>query len=105
MLSTAMSRRFLWVAVALCLSGVGRISAAKPKALFDGKTLEGWEGDTKLWRVQDGLVTGGSLETSLRHNEFLATKQSFRDFELTLMIKLTGAGGFVNSGIQIRSVR
>lgn len=26
--------------------------------LFDGKSLTGWEGDPKIWRIQDGLITG-----------------------------------------------
>ena len=36
--------------------------AAETKRLFDGKTLTGWEGDTKnTWRVEKGAIVGGSL--------------------------------------------
>jgi hypothetical protein len=75
--------------------------------LFDGKTLSGWEGDLKWWRVQDGALTGGSLTEKIPHNYFLATSRSFQNFDLTLKLKLTGVPntGMINSGVQIRSVR
>jgi Domain of Unknown Function (DUF1080) len=44
-----------------------------PKPLFDGKSLAGWEGDLKIWRVEDGCLTGGSLTETVKDNEFLAT--------------------------------
>jgi hypothetical protein len=79
---------------------------AAPVPLFDGKTFDGWEGDTqKTWRIVEGALVGGSLVEKVPHNEFLATQKSFKDFELTLKFKLTGTEGFVNSGVQIRSVR
>jgi hypothetical protein len=79
---------------------------AAPVALFDGKTFEGWEGDTaKTWRIVDGAFAGGSLEATVPRNEFLATKKSFTNFELRLKCKLVGSEGFVNGGIQFRSKR
>ncbi|MBI5688759.1 MAG: DUF1080 domain-containing protein [Verrucomicrobia bacterium] len=85
---------------------VATVTAA-PTSLFDGRTLEGWEGDPKWWRVQDGCLTGGSTTEKIPHNYFLATKRSFENFELRLQIKLTGdpKTGFINSGVQIRSIR
>lgn len=77
----------------------------KAKSLFDGKTLDGWEGDTKLWRVADGALTGGSLTEQVKHNDFLATKTDYANFILRLKIKLNGTDGFINSGVQIRSQR
>jgi Domain of Unknown Function (DUF1080) len=75
-------------------------------SLFDGKTFTGWEGDTtRTWRIQDACIVGGSLTERVPHNEFLASRKTYRDFELTLKFKLTGSEGFVNSGVQIRSVR
>jgi putative membrane-bound dehydrogenase-like protein len=79
--------------------------APAPKSLFDGKTLEGWEGLPALWRVEDGNITGGSKTEDVKHNEFLATKAEYGNFILKLKFKLTGFGGFINSGIQIRSQR
>jgi hypothetical protein len=31
-----------------------------PVSIFDGKTLDGWEYDPAIWRVEDGVITGGS---------------------------------------------
>ena len=82
------------------------VANAAPVSIFDGKTFDGWEGDTaKTWRIEDGCLVGGSLEEKNPRNEFLATKKRYRDFEITLKFKLTGTEGFVNSGVQFRSVR
>jgi putative heme-binding domain-containing protein len=90
----------------LGLATVARADEARP--LFDGKTLDGWqalEAESKWWKAADGMIVGGSLVEDVPHNTFLATKDSFQNFELTFTIRVRGAGGFVNSGIQIRSVR
>ena len=78
----------------------------KPVPLFDGRTFNGWEGDTKsTWRIQDGAIVGGSLTTQVPRNEFLTTTRSFGDFVLRLKFKLLGREGFVNGGVQLRSQR
>jgi putative membrane-bound dehydrogenase-like protein len=89
---------------ALLLTSFVSLSAA---SLFDGKSLAGWEGDAKWWRVQDGLLTGGSSTEKIPHNFFLATTRSFQNFDLRLKIKLTGdpKTGMINSGVQLRSLR
>ena len=51
--------------------------AARVTSLFDGRTLTGWEGDLRLWRVEDGAIVGGSLTETLKQNEFLATTRRF----------------------------
>jgi putative membrane-bound dehydrogenase-like protein len=76
-----------------------------PKALFDGRTLSGWEGNPKIWRVEDGCLTGGSYEETIKQNEFLATTRDYTNFVIRFKIKLTGSNGFINSGFQIRSQR
>lgn len=79
---------------------------SKPIALFDGKTLMGWEGDTeKTWKVEDGAIVGGSLETTVPRNEFLCTTKSFGDFELKVTFKLLGDKDKANAGIQFRTKR
>ena len=80
---------------------------AAPEALFDGKSLAGWDGDPKWWRVQDGCLTGGSLTEKVPRNFFLTHARSFQNFDLRLRIKLTGVPGtgMINSGVQIRSLR
>ena len=83
------------------------LHAAPATSLFDGKTLAGWEGDLKWWRVENGLLTGGSTTEKIPRNFFLATTRSFQNFDLRLMLKLTGdpTTGMINSGVQIRSLR
>lgn len=77
---------------------------AAPVSLFDGKSLAGWEGDAAWWRVEAGEIRGGSLTTKVPKNFFLATEKSYQNFDLRVKLRLTGTG-FVNSGIQMRSVR
>jgi putative membrane-bound dehydrogenase-like protein len=80
-------------------------SPGKIKPLFDGKTLSGWEGDTNLWRVEAGALTGGSLTETVKRNDFLASTRDYTNFIVRFKIKLTGKEGFINSGFQIRSQR
>ncbi len=70
--------------------------------LFDGQSLDGWEGDASLWAAKDGKIVATS--TGLNHNEFLATKASYRDFILQLNFRVRGDDS-ANSGVQFRSVR
>lgn len=94
----------LLTAATLAIAGSPKNTAKV--SLFDGKTFTGWEGDTtRTWRIADGCIVGGSLTERVPHNQFLASRKTYRDFELTLKFKLTGSEGFVNSGVQIRSVR
>ena len=74
-----------------------------PKPLFDGKTLAGWEGNEKIFRVEDGAIVAGSLQEKIAHNEFLCTREQFGDFEMRLEAKLVGQGK--NAGVQFRSKR
>ena len=102
--------------VSLVLIGPGAIAlsadekaAASPDVplpevrLFDGKTLDGWQGDAEWFRVEDGAIVGGNLKQKIPHNFFLATTQEYSDFELMLEFRLTGEG--TNAGVQIRSRR
>jgi hypothetical protein len=91
-------------ALSLVCGSVLALSAAE-QALFDGTTLTGWQGDTTtMWRVENGVIAGGSLE-GVKHNDFLASTQRYKNFVLRLEWKLTGTEGFINSGVQIRSER
>lgn len=74
--------------------------------LFDGRTFDGWDGDTqRTWRIEDGALVGGSLTEQVPHNEFLATTREYSNFVLRLQFKLLGTEGFVNAGVQVRSQR
>jgi arylsulfatase A-like enzyme len=71
--------------------------------LFDGKSFEGWEGNLKHFRIEEGAIVAGSLKEPIPRNEFLCTTREFGDFELRLKAKLAGEGN--NAGIQFRSRR
>jgi hypothetical protein len=68
--------------------------------IFDGKTLDGWEG-TDRWKVENGtIVAQTTTENPLRQNTFLIWRGGKpADFELKLEYRITGG----NSGIQYRS--
>lgn len=93
---------------ALLLSGCIMVqpNAGRPVSLFDGRTFQGWEGDTaKTWKIEQGSIAGGSLDETVPHNEFLATRKQYSNFVLRLKFKLTGREGFINTGVQFHSVR
>lgn len=71
--------------------------------LFDGQTFAGWEGNMKVFRIEEGAIVGGSQKEPVAQNEFLCTEKEYGDFELRLKAKLVGPGD--NAGIQFRSVR
>ena len=70
--------------------------------MFDGKTLDGWEGDPKYWRVEDGCLVGEvTPQTLLKSNTFIIWRGgSPADFELKADYRITARG---NSGINYRS--
>ncbi len=79
---------------------------SKNTSLFNGESFAGWEGDTAVtWRVENGSIVGGSLDSVVPNNDFLCTSHSYANFILNLKIKLMGTEGFINSGIQFRSKR
>src|SRR6188472_931494 len=70
-------------------------------SIFDGKTLNGWDGDTNFWRVENGEIVGETTpEKVMKQNSFLIWRgEKVRDFELKLEFRLNGT----NSGVQYRS--
>ena len=81
---------------------------AKPVSLFDGKSLAGWEirkGEEKWWKVEDGMIIGGSLTEMVPFNTFIASTKSYENFDLSYKLRLVKGEGFMNSGMQIRSKR
>jgi Domain of Unknown Function (DUF1080)/Trehalose utilisation len=91
---------FFTAALALTLSPAAA-QDAEALPLHDGKSLDGWDGDPRFWRVEDGCITGQTTaENPTKGNTFLTwTRGEVDDFELTVEYKLTGG----NSGIQVRS--
>ena len=48
--------------------------------LFDGKTFNGWEGNLKIFRIEQGAIVGGTLSEKIARNEFLCTKKTYKNF-------------------------
>jgi hypothetical protein len=74
-------------------------------SLFDGRTLDGWNGDPMFWSVKDGVLRAESTPQKvvggvIPGNTFLIWKGKVRDFELKVDYRFIGNG---NSGVQIRS--
>ena len=68
--------------------------------LFDGESLAGWSGDSRLWNVEDGVIVGRTSETNpAEYNTFLVSEQAAGDFDLRFEYKVEG----YNSGVQYRS--
>ncbi|MEQ8419138.1 MAG: DUF1080 domain-containing protein, partial [Arenibacter algicola] len=66
--------------------------------IFDGKTLDNWEGDPNYWRVENGNLVGELTPTTLLKNNTFIIWQGGQpaDFELNLEFRIAEAG---NSGI------
>ncbi len=69
------------------------------KPMLDGATLNGWDGDPRLWSVHDGVITGSTDHARIEHNSFLISKRKYADFVLRTQVRLRNH----NSGIQFRS--
>src|SRR5437660_1394212 len=62
------------------------------ESIFDGKTLQGWEGDPKYWRVTEQGTMLGEItpETVIRSNTFIIWRGgSPGDFELRVDYRIT----------------
>jgi hypothetical protein len=72
------------------------------QSIFDGKSLEGWEGDPKYWSASDGIMTGQITPDSIiKSNTFIIWQGGeLADFELKVDYRITPEG---NSGINYRS--
>ena len=96
------------IGVAVAAGAVGVFAqaprAAKAAPLFDGRTFSGWEGNLKMFRIEDGAIVGGTFADKIPRNEFLCTTQTYGDFELRLRVKLLG-GDKANAGVQFRTAR
>jgi hypothetical protein len=78
--------------------------AAGFESIFNGKTLDAWEGDPAYWRVENGCLVGEvTPETLLKRNSFIIWRGgTTTDFELKVEYRVSAEG---NSGINYRSVQ
>ena len=70
-------------------------------AIFDGTSLNNWEGDPAFWKVAEGAIVGESTATTpLNENTFVVWRGGEPgDFELKVELRMNAG----NSGIQVRS--
>ena len=100
-MSPASSLRLVLV---VCLSVgclIGARAAGQFREIFDGTSLKGWQGDSRLWSVQNGTIVGQTSDDDpIDKNSFLVWRQGeVDDFELKFDYKITGG----NSGVQYRA--
>jgi hypothetical protein len=88
----------------LAAADLNTLSPAEQKdgyvLLFNGKNLDGWDGDPALWSVENGTIVGSSDHHPFTVNTFLVyKKRNYANFVMRADIKLRNH----NSGIQFRS--
>jgi hypothetical protein len=72
--------------------------------MFDGKTLNGWDGPKDLWHVEDGaIVVHSKTNPPTGSTYMLWDGGEVANFEFRYEVKLDGARA--NSGIQFRGMR
>jgi hypothetical protein len=70
--------------------------------IFDGKSFTGWDADPSIWRIEDSVMVGETLEGKPKGNNYIVYRGAkARDFDLKLQMKIEKGGG---GGIQYRSV-
>lgn len=87
------------VAVSHAADSKNKATEGKFVPLFNGKNLDGWQGDSELWKVVDGVIVGSTDNKKLTKNSFLSTTKPYKNFVLKAKFKLRNH----NSGIQFRS--
>lgn len=78
------------------------------QSMFDGKTLDGWEGPMDVWRVEAGSIVSSDAASNPNPNGSVylfwkgANGGDLKDFEFKTEIKLEGEKA--NSGVQFRAM-
>ena len=85
----------------VCLTSLTAGAEDGWEAIFDGKTLEKWDGNPDFWRVEEGTITGETTpDNPTKGNTFIIWRGGeTANFELKLEYKIING----NSGIQYRS--
>ena len=69
--------------------------------IFDGRSFDGWDADTSIWRVENGVMVGETFEGKPMGNNYIVYRRDkARNFDLKLRMKIEKGGG---GGIQYRS--
>ena len=73
--------------------------------LFNGESLDGWEGSKTTFRVEDEAIVGGNLNKPLDKSYYLCTNQKYENFELKLAAKFIMSDLKIDGGITFRAKR
>ena len=97
--NSILTRSFLGALLLALLTSQAAQGEFKP--LFNGKDLSGWEGDSKLWKAEDGQIVGTTIGNPLEANTFLIHKDvKVTNFHLKARLRMLGES---NSGIMYRA--
>ncbi len=93
-----------WFLLLVCsISSLAQMSPEERKEgfqpLFNGRNLDGWDGDPRIWTVRDGVLVGSTEGVTLKQNSFLITRKPYANFVLRTQVKIRNG----NTGIQFRS--
>lgn len=100
---------FLTLVLVICVPLIGFVNQNKTQnskkdffPIFDGKTLNNWDGDSTYWSVINGNLVGEvTPNTILQRNSFIIWRGGLpENFELKLEYRVSKNG---NSGINYRS--
>ena len=57
--------------------------------IFDGKSFKGWDADTNIWRIENGIMVGETLADKPIGNNYIVYRgEKPRDFDLKLQMKI-----------------
>ena len=97
--------KFILLLLLVCACGMTNSSATSGedgfRTIFNGKSLDNWDGNPKFWSIVDGAITGKTTkENPTNGNTFIIYRGgSPTNFELRLKFRIVGG----NSGVQYRS--
>lgn len=71
-------------------------------SLWDGRTLNGWDGESDVWSIENGAIHADTTKTPGQHHlHYKGPNAVMKDFDLKVEFKISATGA--NGGIQYRS--
>ena len=71
-------------------------------SLWDGRTLNGWDGESDVWSIDNGMIHADTTKTPGQHHlHYKGANAVMKDFDLKVEFRISATGA--NGGIQYRS--